>query len=213
MSEEPRDPRFAPLPPGRHGLPREQVAEHQRWRLLAAAGEALLAHGYDGLTSRHIVRLANVSSATFYRHFENVDDCLFAAHGVAVDCLWDLVYAACATGEEWPERLAAACREASAFFAAEQGQARLLGPDVAAAIPAVALARERFLERLAGLLRGGRALRPANARELPSGTETHLVAATCFLLGDWVAVGRADTLPIRAPELTAILRRPYAQQS
>jgi len=213
MSDHDADPRFAPLPRGRHGLPPDQVAEHQRWRLLAAAGETLLAHGYDRTTSRLIARGANVSRATFYRHFENADECLLAAHAVAVDCLWDLVQGACTIAGEWPERLAAACREAALFLAAEPGQARLLGADLAVGVPAVARARERFLERLAGLLRGARVPSPPTARVLPSGTETHLVGAALFLLGDWVAAGECDTLPARAPELTAVLHLPYGALS
>lgn len=209
----PEDPRFAPLPAGLHGLPPEQVAEHQRWRLLAAAGEVLLAHGYDGLTARRIVRCANVSSGTFYRHFENVDDLLVAAHAIAVDCLWDLLRGACAGAGEWPERLALACRESAAFLASEPGLARLLGPDLAAGIPAVALARERFLERLAALLRGGRGPRPAARLDLPSCTESHLVGAVFFLLGDWIAAGECEALPARTPELTAILSLPCAPRA
>ncbi len=210
MSEDPGAPGSAPLPRGRHSLPPEQVAEHQQWRLLAAAGEVLLVHGYCGVSSRRIVRQAKVSSATFYRHFENADDCLLAAHAVAVDCLWDLVRAACAEGEEWGDRLAAACREATAFLASEPALARLLGADVAAAIPAADLGRERFLERLAGLLGSGRELRPAAARELPSGCETHLVGAACLLLGDRVVADEADRLPAGVPELTAVVRHLYA---
>lgn len=210
MSDGEVDPRFAPLSPGRHRLRPEQVAEHQRWRLLAAAGDTLLAHGYDATTSRLIVRRANVSTSAFYRHFESADECLIAAHAVAVDSLWDLVHSACTGGGEWPERLAVACREAAAFLGSEPGQARLLGADLAVGIAAVAYARERFLERLAGLLSAGRELRPGATHDLPSGAETHLLGAAFFLLGDWVAAGQVATLPVRAPELTAILRLPYA---
>jgi AcrR family transcriptional regulator len=204
------DPRFARLQGGRHGLRPEEVAEHQRWRLLAAAGDTLLAHGYQETTSRLIVRRANISMSAFYRHFDNADECLIAAHAIALDSLSDLLRSACAGDGRWPDRLARACREAAAFLASEPGQARLLGTDLAVGIPAAALARERFLERLAGLLGAGREMPLAPARELPSGTETHLVAATFFLLGDWVSAGERDPLPARAPELTAILRLPDA---
>jgi AcrR family transcriptional regulator len=212
----PRDRRCPPagsLPRGRHSLTREDVAESQRWRLLGAAGEVLVAHGYKGARSREVCRRAGVSSATFYQHFENLDDCLQAAHAVAVDCVWELVCSACEGAGAWPERLAWALEAALAFLASEPHLGRLLCADMAVCVPAITVEREDFLRRLDPLLGGGRELRPAGASELPSGTEAQLLGGLFVLLGDRIVAGEADSLPTCAVELTAILGRPYTAAS
>jgi AcrR family transcriptional regulator len=197
------------LPPGRHGLPPDLVAENQRWRLLVGSGQALAASGYDNLTSRDISRRASVSSGTFYRHFENVDACLLAAHAVATDCLWELIGTACTGAGTWLERLRASLLASADFLVSEPAFARLLCADVEAGIPAVAEARRRFLERLADLLCAGRGLRPETADRLPQQVEVHLTAATASLLGDRIAAGELAALPSLSPELAEILVAPY----
>ncbi len=216
-SERPGDSadRFATLrlPRGRHGLAPASVAENQHWRLLTAAGEVLVGCGYGAISSRQIARRARVSSSAFYHYFDNVDDSLQAAHQVALDCLWDLISAACTGTGEWSQRLLAALEVTTAFLVSEPAQARLLCADVAAGIPGVAVAREGFLQRLAGLLCGGRELRLSTAGELPAATETHLVGAAFLLLGDRVRAARPELLSGLAPELAEILRRPYVAQA
>jgi AcrR family transcriptional regulator len=71
------------LPPGRHGLSRQRVAESQRWRLLGAAAELLAESGYRGLTTHRIAARAAVSFHTFYVHFGGLNDCLRAAFETA----------------------------------------------------------------------------------------------------------------------------------
>jgi AcrR family transcriptional regulator len=197
------------LPRGRHGLSPDYVAESQRWRLLLGSGEALLAHGYGGLTSREISRRASVSSATFYRHFEDADACLLAAHAMSVDCVWELISTACMGRDPWPERLRSALAAAAEFLAVEPALARLLCADLAAAVPAIAAARWRLLERLAELLSAGRGLRSETADRLPPRVEVHLTAATASLLGDRIAAGELPALPALSPELAEILVAPY----
>jgi AcrR family transcriptional regulator len=196
------------LPRGRHGLAPEQVAESQRWRLLVAGGEGLAANGYGNLTTREISRRASVSSATFYRHFEDVDACLLAAHAVATDCLWELIGSACTGAGTWPGRLRAALGAGADFLVSEPAFARLLCADVEAGVPAVAAARRRLLERLADLLCAGRGLRLEAAEQLPQQVEVHLTAATASLLGDRIAAGELAALPALAPELAEILAAP-----
>jgi AcrR family transcriptional regulator len=211
MSDPPQEPRHfdGKLPRGRHKLSREHVAESQRWRLIRASGESLMASGYGGLTTRDVSRRAGVSSATFYLHFEDADACLLAAHAVAADCLGELVGAACTGTGAWPERLHAALGAATDFLASEPALARLLGADLAAAVPAVAAARERLLARLAGLLCSGRQLRLRTADRLPPLAETHLTGAVAGLFGDRIAAGELAVLPALVPELTDILAAPY----
>jgi AcrR family transcriptional regulator len=68
-----------PLPPGRHGLPREVVRHNQRARLLAGAAKAVEERGFAKVTVGDIVRNARVSRRTFYDHFSNKEECFKVA--------------------------------------------------------------------------------------------------------------------------------------
>lgn len=176
------------LPRGRHGLAREEVAESQRWRLLVSAGEVLGADGYRAATARRICARAGVSSTTFYEHYGNLDACLLAAHEVALDCFWELVCAAKAKGEGG-DRVRTALDAASGFTLSEPGLSRLLCADVAVAVPAAAVARERELGRLQGF-------------------EAVLAGGVLALFGDRVAAGDQESIPALADELSDLLGNP-----
>ena len=95
------------LPPGRHGLSREFVAQNQRERLIAGLTQALYEVGYQKTTVSLIGRHAAVSKSDFYKHFESKDECFVAAYDVAVERIRDRLVASCqeADGEEWPQRV------------------------------------------------------------------------------------------------------------
>ncbi|HEX6780622.1 MAG TPA: TetR/AcrR family transcriptional regulator [Solirubrobacterales bacterium] len=193
------------LPRGRHGLPASYVAENQRWRLLGAAAEVFAERGYARTSSHAIADRAGVSRTTFYRNFADVDSCLLAAHEVAADCLWELASAAFAGAGEWPERLRAALEAAIDFLLSEPTLACLLGAELPAGVVVAVPARERLLERLAGLLREGRPQSLQPGHEPPPNAELHLIAAIFVLLGDRVADGDLESLPALTPELTEIV--------
>jgi AcrR family transcriptional regulator len=198
------------LPPGRHGIPPEQVAENQRWRLIGAAAEVLAEHGPVHTTSTRIARHAAVSPATFYQHFENVADCLLAAYRAEMDSIWGTVSEACEQpGLEWEERLGVAIASTLRFLAVEPSMAHLLCPGAPSGVPAIAAAREEAYGRFAGLLAGGRERRPGAEGELPPGTERHLVGGAFAVVTRRVAAGDVERLPELAPALTEMLSAPY----
>jgi AcrR family transcriptional regulator len=75
------------LPRGRHRLPREQVTDAQRERLLAAVTELLAAHGYRGFGVADVATRAGVSLAAFYQCFEGKDACVFAGYDRFIEVL------------------------------------------------------------------------------------------------------------------------------
>ena len=79
-SEQPIFAAPGPLPHGPHELSREQVAESQRTRLIAALTELMAAHGYHGVRLAELVTRAGVSKATFYEHFRDKEQCMLAAY-------------------------------------------------------------------------------------------------------------------------------------
>jgi AcrR family transcriptional regulator len=69
-----------PLPHGPHLLTREQVADSQRTRLMAALTELMAEHGYAAVRLAELVTRAGVSKATFYEHFADKEQCMLAAY-------------------------------------------------------------------------------------------------------------------------------------
>ena len=57
------------LPPGRHGIAPEAVAQNQRWRLLGAAAEVLAEQGHVNTTSTRVSKRAGVSPAVTRMEF------------------------------------------------------------------------------------------------------------------------------------------------
>lgn len=74
----------ARLRPGPGRAPGE-VATNQKARIYRALIEIIAAEGYDALTVRRLCGAAAVSSATFYRHFDNLEDCLAEAYAAIMD--------------------------------------------------------------------------------------------------------------------------------
>jgi AcrR family transcriptional regulator len=94
------------LPPGRHGLPRDFVAENQRERLLNGMVEAVAERGYNATTIGRIAAAAKISRRTFYEHFAGKEDCFLAAYEVIDEHVRGEMVAA-TEGEPWPERVRA----------------------------------------------------------------------------------------------------------
>lgn len=200
-------PAAAPLPRGRHGIPADLVAAHQRRRLVAAAGEALADHGYARLTAEHLSDRARVSSRTFYKHFGNLWDCLLAAYVAAGERLRAEIEAACAEEERASARLAAGIDAALAFLAAEPALAQLLGGRPPLEAAALAGARRDLVDRLAAMLRRGRD--PGDDTIRPPGLEERLIDAALSFVSTRIAAGAANgSLTGLGPELTELLAGP-----
>ena len=201
------------LPRGRHAISRELIAENQRWRLIGAAAELLAEDGYMGMTSKGVAKRAGVSPSAFYKHFDDLDACLVAAHGMVADLLRDIAGTACTGEGDWPRRLRAAVEAALEYAASEPAFAGLLGVAAPAGVAAIATARERLLLFLAGLLAGGRQLRLETAADLPPQLELHLVAGACSLVTARLASGDAERLSSLVGPLTEILAMPAGGRS
>ncbi len=177
------------LPRGRHGIPREQVEESQRWRLLGAAAEVLAERGFGRATVADIAAVAGVSRGTFYAQFGDLSSCLLAAYEMATECVCDLAGSACA-GEGRPkDRLRAALEEILSFLAEEPTLAHLLGAEAPAGVAAIAAARERFLAKLVEM-----------------GVERRSLEGAFGLVSKRVAAGESDRLPELTPQLAELIR-------
>src|SRR5579872_4417770 len=93
------------LRPGPNGLPRGQVSEIQRSRMLTAAAEAVEEVGYARLTVAQVIARARVSRKTFYDLFEDREDCFLAVFDRSIDQVSALVTDAYERESSWRDGL------------------------------------------------------------------------------------------------------------
>jgi AcrR family transcriptional regulator len=199
---------LGPLPAGRHGFSREQVAHHQRERLIAGLAEAVAEKGYAAATLTDVVRHAKVSRRVFYANFESKEQCFLAAFDVVLDYLRELVGEAVAPVDGWPQKAIAATRATLAFLASEPDLARLCLVESRAAGPAVAARFNEAVAELAPLLALGRDERPEGER-LPESTEDSMIGALVSLAQRKVAAGEAAQLEGLLPDCVELILLPY----
>jgi AcrR family transcriptional regulator len=198
----------ATYPPG-------YVAAHQRRRLLAATGPALIEHGYARLTTRKVADAARVSSASFYAHFENLDDCLLAAHGAAAEGLYSAIgglgpegepSAGAASEPAWPCRVAATVEAALGLAAEHPGQTALLVYHFPSAERRLNGSLFVTIERLAQLLHEHR---DPDAADPPPELARGMVGASLSLLAARLFRGEPIEPGELSPLITQMLLTPY----
>jgi AcrR family transcriptional regulator len=197
---------LGPLPAGRHGFSREQVAHNQRERLIAALATTVAARGYGEVTITDITRDARVSRRVFYANFEGKEECFLAAFGVVADHIRDLAAEAVGGIEGWPRQAVAASRALLAFFAAEPDLARLCLVESQSAGPAVSARFHEAVHEAVPYLRRGRAER---GRDLPETTEESTIGALALLASRKVAAGEAERLEELLPDFAEFVLSPY----
>lgn len=199
---------LGPLPAGRHGFSREQVAHHQRERLIAGLAEAVATKGYAGITIADVVRKAKVSRRVFYANFESKEECFLAAFEVVVTHLRELVAEAVESVDGWPQKTISATRAVLGFLASEPDLARLCIVESRAAGPAVTARFNEAVAELAPLLRLGRGERPEGKR-LPDSTEDSTTGSLVSLAHRKVAAGEATQLEDLLPDCAELVLLPY----
>jgi AcrR family transcriptional regulator len=78
------------LKPG-PGLSREAVASDQKLRLRAAFSSLAVESGYGAVTVRALVRRANISTSTFYKHYESLEACFARVVGTTLHSIADQI--------------------------------------------------------------------------------------------------------------------------
>jgi AcrR family transcriptional regulator len=190
------------LPPGRHKLSREEVRESQRRRLLAAATESLAEHGYGQITVTDLAKRAGVSTATFYKRFDDLWTCLLAAYEDAGERLCGEIEDACTTAGRQEERAKAGISAALALLASAPALAHLLSTEPPSQGTALWAARLRLTDRLSTLLRATREPRGNTERE------ARLVGGALALVSIKTRTEGAERLTDLTPALTEFLLAP-----
>jgi AcrR family transcriptional regulator len=188
-------PLFRKLKPG-PGLPADQVLADQRRRLHGAMIAVIDSAGWSGVRVRTLARAAGVSTATFYKHFANADDCLASTYDAVMATAVRHSTAAQRRQSDWQGSLRAAVATLMDDLASEPRAARLALLDVFSAGPS---ARKRIglavteLERLVG----------ASFAEAPRSVTAprHLVAG---MTAGMLRVARTTTMAGRGDELPGL---------
>jgi AcrR family transcriptional regulator len=196
------------LPRGRHGLPREFIAQNQRERLLAALAECLAEGGYDRTTVSTIGKRAGVSKSDFYKQFESKDACFVAAYDDAVERIRERVLAACAEAEDWASGVVAALSTLLDLLAAEPAQAGLVLVEGLRAGRGVYDRYQAALESFVPRLREG-APAPAAGGLPPEATDEAIVGGIASLLARRVLAGETAKPAEFLPEIAEFALTPY----
>jgi AcrR family transcriptional regulator len=151
------NPIFAPvvgLPRGPHRLTRDEVAESQRTRLMAALTRLLADRGWAGITVGALAREAGVSLATFYQHFADKTGCLLAAYDHFARAIRSEITAGLGSRPTWDEFVNTAIAGYVGVIARDTSTARAFFVEMDAAGPAARNRRRQEIHTLAGLLAG-----------------------------------------------------------
>lgn len=207
--ERPEQPdELARLPHGRHGLSAEFVAHNQSRRLLVSLIRSVASEGYNATTITAITDGAGVTTRTFYKYFDSVEDCYLAAFDAAVELLGARLAEAYGSAPEWPLKVRAALAAALEFFSASPALARLCLSEPFVAGPRIARRYQEQIERLVPFLREGRHL-SSEVDSFPETTERGLIGSIASQIARKVSAGEAEGLPELLPDLVQFALTPY----
>lgn len=162
----------------RLGARRDDVAQGQRARLLAAVAHVIGERGYAATTVADVVREAGVSRTTFYEHFAGKEACFLEAYRHGMEVLdAEVGRAVAGAGDDWRAQLRAGIRAYLGTLAADPATARTWLLEIHHAGEAALAERtagiRRFAERYraSGLAAGAREAHPESLFVLCAGTE------------------------------------------
>jgi AcrR family transcriptional regulator len=206
----PRQRRRPPhqLPPGRHGLSREEVREHQRTRIFAAVAETVTVMGYADTAVEDIIAAAGVSRRTFYDLFPNKDEAFLAAFDYHSERLFAAVTGAYDAAAPWPARVPLGVRMFLLALASDPKAAHLCLVGVLAAGPRALARREAAMARFAELLDEGRAFAPPD-RVLPATVAQTIVGGIHEVVYARLVRGEAAALPDLLPDIVYAILLPF----
>jgi AcrR family transcriptional regulator len=171
--------------PGRHTLPREFIARHQRVRIVNGLALEASAKGYRAVTVADVVRRAGIARNTFYENFERAGSI-----------------------DEWPLRIRAGLAAFLSYVAAEPALARTCMVEALAAGPAAVHYYEESLQAFVSLFRVGRDVSPA-AGALPETLEEALIGGIFWIVYQRLLQSEAATIEELLPELVEFALTPY----
>lgn len=200
--------RLAKMPPGRHLVPRDFVAQNQRERMLLATVELVAERGYQKTTIELIAKTARVALSTFYEHFSNKEECFLAAFDECVSAAAEVFGELVDPDLPWPDQIAAGLEVFLEMVVAEPARARLCIVESQAAGGAALARYQEMLEAVAPALREGRRFNPRSGR-LPDGLEIAVVGGLAWLVHQRLVTDRENEIKCLLPEMLQVTLTPY----
>jgi AcrR family transcriptional regulator len=187
--------------------PRGPVAATQRERILVAAEQLIAERGCAGTTIEAIVKLAKVSSVTFYEHFGDKEACFAAAFDRALEETRARLRESMPAALPWEEQVREGLRLLLAMVEAKPARARMCLVEAQMGGPGLVGRYEVALDSAAAKLREGRALVPAAG--LPETVEEATVGGLAWLLRERLEFERGRGVRELLPRMTEIALAPY----
>jgi len=167
---------------------RGPLAATQRERILEAVERAVAEKGCAGATIEGIVKLAGVSTVTFYEHFDGKEECLVATFDRAAEETLALLREAAPAALPWPEQVRAGLRTLLAAIDADPVRARMCLVEAQMGGSALVARYDAALDEVVAKLREGRALDSVKGW-LPDGLEQATVGGLAWLLRQRLELG------------------------
>lgn len=203
LTSRPR-PETSRLRPGPNGIPRGQVTEIQRGRMLVAAVDAVDEVGYAGMTVAQVISRARVSRKTFYDVFSDREDCFLAAFQQTLDQAAELVGEAYASEDSWREGIRTGLARLLALMDDEPALTKLCVVEALAAGDKVIERRSAVMERIAAVVDEGRSA--PGALDPPGVTAEGVVGAIFQVIHTRVLEGsRAPLFELVGPLMSMIV--------
>ena len=202
--------RLAEKPAGARGggQPRDPLAARQRERILDATERLIAERGCAGVSIEAIVKLARVSSVTFYEHFAGKEECFVAAFERAVEETRGELREAVPDELPWPEQVRAGLEALLAAIVAEPARARMCLVEAGVGGPELRARFDAALDAAAPKLREGRAL-DSSPPGLPETLEEATLGGIAWLLRERLEEDDADGVEALLPRLVELALTPY----
>jgi len=197
---------LGPLPSGHHGLSREEVAESQRERLLAATADVIAELGYTATPISEIVKRASVANRVFYANFKDKEEAFTVTFDAVAGHLAILIGEAAEPVEEWPLRVTTGLRAALEFFDAEPVLARFCVVAPFTATKSIAGHCRDVAARAIPYLADGRDLH--EGEPLPESTEDAMVGGILSQLSRSI-LNESGPMIVLLPDLVEFCLSPY----
>jgi len=195
-------------PPGRHPLPKEFIAQHQRARIISALAEETVEKGYRAVTVADIVRRAGIARNTFYENFSSKEDCFLAASEFAVKEALRRVVDAASKVDTWPARVNAGLSAFLHYVSGEPALARTCIVEALSAGPAAVERYEHSIQAFVPLFRMGRKVSP-HGDELPGTLEETIIGGVFWIIYQRIIMGQTEQIEELLPELVEFSLTPY----
>lgn len=189
---------------------RGPLAVTQRERILDAAERAVAEKGCAGATIEGIVKLAGVSTVTFYEHFGDKEECLVTAFDRAVEETRRLLGQAAPATLPWAEQVREGLRALLVAIDADPARARMCLVEAQMGGPALVAHYDAALDAAVTKLREGRALDSVKGW-LPDGLEQATAGGLAWILRQRLELGDSEGAGVGElyPRMVEIALSPY----